>query len=98
MTRHAIETIEDAESDIVERLRDVAKWTEIIQQHRRKTDDQGITYVLKDGTRVHEDESIVAKLAASLSGALETSSAVATEAADTIVSLRAAIVKLTGVA
>jgi hypothetical protein len=58
-------------SELVERLRDIAGWTAIIEQHRRKTDDPSITYVLKDGTRIHEDDSYVAKLAATLSRALE---------------------------
>jgi hypothetical protein len=57
--------------ELVERLRDVAGWTAIIEKHRRKTDDPSITYVLKDGTRIHEDDSYVAKLAATLSRALE---------------------------
>lgn len=67
--------------ELIKRLKDVAEWKQIIEQHRRKTDDPSITYVLKDGTRVHEDESVIAKLAASLSDALEDASTVATEAA-----------------
>ena len=66
---------------IAERLTDIGEWKAIIEKHRRKTDDPSTTYVLKDGTRVHEDESVIAKLAASLSGALEDASTVATEAA-----------------
>lgn len=70
-----------ATQELIERLKDVAEWKQIIEKHRRKTDDPSTTYVLKDGTRVHEDESVIAKLAASLSGALEDASTVATEAA-----------------
>lgn len=69
---------------IAERLTDIGEWKAIIEKHRRKTDDPSTTYVLKDGTRVHEDESVIAKLAASLSGALEDASTVATEAAATL--------------
>ena len=66
---------------IAERLDDVGKWKAIVEKHRRKTDDPSTTYVLKDGTRVHEDESSVAKLAASLSRALEDAATVAAAAA-----------------
>ena len=68
-------------SEIVERLRGIAGWTAIIEQHRRKTDDPSITYVLKDGTRIHEDDSSIAKLAASLSRALEDTADTASAAA-----------------
>ena len=67
--------------ELIERLKDVAEWKQIIEQHRRKTDDPSITYVLQDGTRVHEDENVIAKLAASLSCALEDAATVAAEAA-----------------
>jgi hypothetical protein len=67
--------------ELVERLRAVGEWTTIIEQHRRKTDDPSITYVLKDGTRVHEDDSSIAKLAASLSRALEDAATKANAAA-----------------
>ncbi len=68
-------------SELVERLRGIAEWTAIIEQHRRKTDDPSITYVLKDGTRIHEDDSSIAKLAASLSRVLEDAAVKAGEGA-----------------
>ena len=72
------------EPSLVERLRDISGWKEIVEKYRRKTDDPSITYVLRDGTRIHEDDSIVAKLAASLSRALEDASDVARQAADAL--------------
>lgn len=75
--------------ELIERLKDVAEWKQIIEQHRRKTDDPSITYVLQDGTRVHEDENVIAKLAASLSCALEDASTVAAEAANRLSEMEA---------
>jgi len=68
-------------SELVERLQNVSEWKQIIERHRRITDDPRISYVLQDGTRVHEDESVVAKLAASLSRALEDAADTASAAA-----------------
>jgi hypothetical protein len=68
-------------AEIIEKLHQIAGWKEIIERHRRKTDDPSITYVLKDGTRIHEDDSYVAKLAATLSRALEETADCAKEAA-----------------
>ena len=68
-------------SELVERLQNVSEWKKIIERHRRITDDPRISYVLQDGTRVHEDESVVAKLAASLSRALEDAADTASAAA-----------------
>lgn len=68
-------------SEIVERLQSVSEWKQIIERHRRITDDPRISYVLQDGTRVHEDESVIAKLAASLSRALEDAASVSDAAA-----------------
>jgi hypothetical protein len=70
-----------ATQELVERLKDVAGWKQIIERHRRITDDPAISYVLKDGTRVHEDENVIAKLAASLSRALEGAADTASAAA-----------------
>ena len=67
--------------ELVERLRNVSEWKQIIERHRRVTDDPRISYVLKDGTRVHEDEDVIAKLAASLSRALEDAASVSDAAA-----------------
>jgi formylmethanofuran dehydrogenase subunit B len=67
--------------ELVERLQSVSEWKQIIERHRRITDDPRISYVLQDGTRVHEDESVVAKLAASLSRALEDAASVSDAAA-----------------
>jgi len=68
-------------SELVERLKDVAEWKQIVERHRRITDDPAISYVLQDGTRIHEDENVIAKLAASffraLEGAADTASAAA---------------------
>jgi Zn-dependent M32 family carboxypeptidase len=71
-----------ATQELVERLKDVAGWKQIIERHRRITDDPAISYVLKDGTRVHEDENVIAKLAASLSRALEGAADTASAAAE----------------
>ena len=68
-------------SELVERLQNVSEWKQIIERHRRITDDPRISYVLQDGTRVHEDESVIAKLAASLSRALEDAASVSDAAA-----------------
>lgn len=69
-------------AEIIEQLRDIVGWKEIIQKHRRKTDDPSITYVLKDGSRIHEDDNSVAKIAATFSRALEESGDIASRAAD----------------
>ena len=67
--------------ELVERLQNVSEWKQIVERHRRITDDPAISYVLQDGTRVHEDENVIAKLAASffraLEGAADTASAAA---------------------
>ncbi len=67
--------------ELVERLQNVSEWKQIIERHRRITDDPGISYVLQDGTRIHEDNSSIAKLAASLSRALEDAADTASAAA-----------------
>jgi len=67
--------------ELVERLQNVSEWKQIIERHRRITDDPRVSYVLQDGTRVHEDESVIAKLAASLSRALEDAADTASAAA-----------------
>ena len=77
--------------ELVERLRNVSEWKQIIERHRRITDDPRISYVLKDGTRVHEDENVIAKLAASLSRALEDAASVSDAAASRISEMDAEI-------
>ena len=75
--------------ELVERLRNVSEWKQIIERHRRVTDDPRISYVLKDGTRVHEDEDVIAKLAASLSRALEDAASVSDAAASRLSEMEA---------
>jgi hypothetical protein len=75
--------------ELVERLRNVSEWKQIIERHRRITDDPRISYVLKDGTRVHEDEDVIAKLAASLSRALEDAASVSDAAASRLSEMEA---------
>ena len=79
---------------LVERLRNVSEWKQIIERHRRITDDPRISYVLKDGTRVHEDEDVIAKLAASLSRALEDAASVSDAAASRIEEMDAEVTRL----
>jgi hypothetical protein len=74
-------------SELVERLQNVSEWKQVIERHRRITDDPRISYVLQDGTRVHEDEDVIAKLAASLSRALEDAANTASAAAARIAQL-----------
>ena len=80
--------------ELVERLRNVSEWKQIIERHRRVTDDPRISYVLKDGTRVHEDEDVIAKLAASLSRALEDAASVSDAAASRLSEMDAEIKRL----
>lgn len=67
--------------ELATKLEDIAGYRDIVLKHRKITDDKKITYVLKDGTRIHEDESVIAKLAASLTAALESAAETATQAA-----------------
>lgn len=80
--------------ELVERLQNVSEWKQIIERHRRVTDDPRISYVLKDGTRVHEDEDVIAKLAASLSRALEDAASVSDAAASRLSEMEAEIKRL----
>ena len=80
--------------ELVKRLRNVSEWKQIIERHRRITDDPRISYVLKDGTRVHEDEDVIAKLAASLSRALEDAASVSDAAASRLSEMEAEIKRL----
>ena len=80
--------------ELVERLRNVSEWNQIIERHRRVTDDPRISYVLKVGTRVHEDEDVIAKLAASLSRALEDAASVSDAAASRLSEMDAEIKRL----
>lgn len=75
--------------ELVERLQNVSEWKQVIERHRRITDDPRISYVLQDGTRVHEDEDVIAKLAASLSRALEDAANTASAAAARLSELEA---------
>ena len=74
-------------SELVERLKDVAEWKQIVERHRRITDDPAISYVLQDGTRIHEDENVIAKLAASFFRALEGAADTASAAAERLAEL-----------
>ena len=78
-------------AELAEKLEDIAGYRDIVLKHRKITDDKKITYVLKDGTRIHEDESVIAKLAASLTAALESAAETATEAAARLRSMEEAL-------
>lgn len=52
-------------------LREFAGYRESIEKHRRPNGDDKITYVGKDGSRIHEDENPIAKLAATFSRVIE---------------------------